>query len=290
MTSVGRGSAPRTKPLRCSTGAHHHQSDDPPRIADLPPVRGAGTSSIIRSGRADRKTFEDGSRARRNGGGRGRVGWAYRPCRDRFDSSASEDRHAPNPVSLPRRVPGTAGRSRPRAGGRPHAPAARCLRDAHHVRLCRRHLGRAQDRRGGSEAELAGRRGVVPAVLAGRPDHRVHRQLRRQRRCLYCPNAGRPGHAADAPPHGRPDRGLVFGGRCDSLRLIDGQRPAALQPALQGHARGRPAGEAAHPVRRVRRHLAGRRNAGVHAEEPGLPHLEAIPRRLGARYPAVRPE
>ena len=54
--------------------------------------------------------------------------------------------------------------------------------------------------------------------------------------------------------------------------------------------RRRAAGEAAGAVRRVRRLLAGRHAVRLHADVAGLPHLEAVSRRLGAGPVAVRSE
>src|SRR3954464_8246128 len=48
---------------------------------------------------------------------------------------------------------------------RPHVPVSGCLEDADCVRLRRRHLGGAEDRRRRRQADVVTGRGVVPALL-----------------------------------------------------------------------------------------------------------------------------
>src|SRR5438309_1776692 len=75
-----------------------------------------------------------------------------------------------------------------------------------------------------------------------------------------------------------------------AARAAARERASALQPVLSRQRRRRPAREAARAVRRVRRLLARRRALRLHADVAGFPELEALPRRMGARSLAVRPE
>ncbi len=163
-------------------------------------------------------------------------------------------------------------------------------RDADRLRLRRRHLGGAQAGRRRGAPQLAARRGVVPALLAGRQDARLFRQLRRQHRRLHRARAGRRSVAPDVAPDDRPRARLAPGRHAGPVRVVARERPAALQPVLPGLRQGRAGREAAGPLRRVR-HLLARRQAGrLPAAVAGVPHLEALSRRLGARRLDVRPD
>ena len=194
------------------------------------------------------------------------------------------DAHDPRP-----RCNAGSGSSPQCPGLRPDVPRTGRLGHQHRLRLCRRPLGRPEDRRHGVAGHDAPRRGELPALLARREQDRLHRQLRRQPGRVRDPGPGRRAGARDAPPDARPAGGLVSRRALAPRRDLDGERPPALRPVLQGPGDRRPAGEAPGALRRVRRDLARRPHARLPADEPGLPDLEALPRRVEGRHLAVRP-
>ena len=176
-----------------------------------------------------------------------------------------------------------------RADRRAHAAPARCLGDADRLRLRRRHLGGAQAGRRRRAPQLAARRGVVPALLPGREDARLLRQLRWQHRRLHGARAGRRADAPDVAPDDRSRARLAPRRHAGPVRVVARERAAALQPVLPGRRQGRAGREAAGPVRRVRHLLPRRQAARLPAAVAGVPHVEALSRRLGARHLDVRP-
>ena len=68
------------------------------------------------------------------------------------------------------------------------------------------------------------------------------------------------------------------------------ERPPAVQSVLSGRPRRRAAREAAGALRRVRRVQRERHRLRLHADVAGLPHVEALSRRLGARSVALQPQ
>ena len=184
---------------------------------------------------------------------------------------------------------GKRGRPSRRPDRRPHVPLSGRVSRADRLRVRGRHLDRAEGRRRGHPAQLTGRRGDVPALLARREDHRLQRQLRRQPRRVRRRRHGRHAGAAHAPPDGRPADRLASRRPARAVRVEPRERAPALQPVLPGAGNRRAAREARGALRRVR-HVRGRRPPlRVHAAVAGLPHVEALPRRLGLRHLAVRP-
>ena len=100
------------------------------------------------------------------------------------------------------------------------------------LRLRRRHLGGAEAGRRRRPPQLAARRGIVPALLAGRQDARLLRQLRRQHRRLHGAGAGRRSVAAHLASDGRSRARLAPRRHAGAVRLVARERPAALQPVL----------------------------------------------------------
>ena len=142
-----------------------------------------------------------------------------------------------------------------------------------------------------------------PSASARRPARRPFRGFRPTARTIaysadydgntdvyVVPVAGGDAGAAHPSSDGRPRDRLASRRQARAVRVGARERPAALQPVLSRRPRRRPAREAAGAVRRVRRLLAGRRALRLHADVAGLPQLEALSRRLGARPVAVRPE
>ena len=136
--------------------------------------------------------------------------------------------------------------------------------------------------------QLTGRRGDLSALLARRHPAGLQRRLRRQPRGLCRAVRGRRAGPAHASPDGRSRRRLASRWQARAVRLGPRERPPALQPVLSGGPRRRPARKAARAVRRVRRLLARRQAVRLHADVAGLPQLEALSRRLGARLVALR--
>ena len=84
--------------------------------------------------------------------------------------------------------------------------------------------------------------------------------------------------------------GLASRRHAGAVRLEPRQRASALQPVLPGAGHRRPARQAAGAVRRVRQLLARRQAHRLPAADAGVPHLEALSRRMGARHLGVRPD
>ncbi len=94
--------------------------------------------------------------------------------------------------------------------------------------------------------------------------------------------------SANLPPDAGPRDRMDTRRQARALRLGPRKRQAALQPVLHRGARWRPPRETAGALRRVRHVFAGRHPVRLHAAVAGLPHVEALPRRLGAGPVALR--
>ena len=90
---------------------------------------------------------------------------------------------------------------------------------ADRLRLRRRHLAGAESRRHRHAAQLAARRGDVPALFARRHQARLQRRLRRQHRRLRRAGRRRGAGAAHASPDGRPRRRLASRRQARAVRV-----------------------------------------------------------------------
>ena len=95
--------------------------------------------------------------------------------------------------------------------------------DAHRLRLCRRPVGRRPRRQEPPPADHRHRRRNVSGVLARRPDHRLHRAVRRQHRRLHHSGDRRRADALDLAPGAghrsrlhprRQDRAVLLAAAC----------------------------------------------------------------------------
>ena len=173
-------------------------------------------------------------------------------------------------------------RRRERADRRAHVPAANGVASANRLCLRGRYLDRVEERRHGHAAQLAAGRGVVPAFFARRDEDRLQRRLRRQHRRLRRQCERRRAGAPHLSPDGRPRDWLASRRQARAVCLEPRERPAAIQPVLSRRTRWRAAGEAAGALRRIRRDRPKRHGLRLHADVAGLPHVEALSRRLGA--------
>ena len=176
------------------------------------------------------------------------------------------------------------------ADRRAHAPAARRLGDANRLRLRRRHLDRAEDRRRRRPSQLAARRRDLPALLAGRQDDRLHGQLRRQHRRLHRPDDG--GEPVRLTYHPMDDR--VVDWHPDGKRvLFASSRESGRQRYSQFYlvaAKGGLPEKLPVPYGEFAAFSPDGTERRLPAAVAGVPHLEALSRRLGAGHLAVRPQ
>ena len=175
------------------------------------------------------------------------------------------------------------------ADRRPHAPPARRLGDADRLRLRRRHLGRAQDRRHRRPPELAARRGELPALLARRHDARLHRQLRRQHRRLRRPGAGGDAGAPHVSPDARSRPRLVSRTASACSSPPSARAAAALQPVLSRRAEGGLPEKLPVPYGEFAAFSPDAKTFAYLPQSQEFRNVEALSRRLGAGHVALRP-
>ena len=115
-----------------------------------------------------------------------------------------------------------------------NVPSARRLGHPHRVRLCRRHLGSAEDRRPGNATHVGARRGAVSPLLTRRiatsRSAPTTMAISTSTSCL----AGRRAGATDPPPDGRPRARLASRRQAGAVHVEPRVGPSALRSVLSG--------------------------------------------------------